>query len=64
MPEPPRAIASAARNFAKARRETGVDLQDDWLNNGPMQLAEILHAGWRDERATIDDLARRLGHGV
>jgi len=48
VPELPPEIASAARDFAKAQGEAGVDLQDDWLNNGPMQLADALPAGWRD----------------
>ncbi len=48
VPALPRAIASAARDFAKAQRQAGVDLQDDWLNNGPMQLGEVLPAGWRE----------------
>ena len=46
-PELPDEIASAAREFAAHLREEGVDLADDWLNNGPMQLAEILPDGWR-----------------
>jgi len=47
VPELPPAIASAARDFAKAQRNAGVDLLDDWLNNGPMQLGEVLPVGWR-----------------
>jgi hypothetical protein len=41
-------LASAARDFAKAQRAAGVDLKDDWLNNGPMQLGDVLPVGWRD----------------
>ena len=48
VPELSRAIASAARDFAKAQRQAGVDLQDDWFNNGPLQLGEVLPAGWRE----------------
>jgi hypothetical protein len=48
VPELTPAIASAARDFAKAQRQAGVDLQDDWLNKGPMQLGEIPPAGWRE----------------
>ena len=55
VPELPRAIASAARDFAKAQRQAGVDLQDDWLNNGPMQLGEVLPAGWRERVQRIFD---------
>lgn len=46
VPEVPPAIAEAARVFANAQRDAGVDLLDDWLNNGPMQLGEVLPAGW------------------
>ncbi len=45
-PEIPAAITEAARSFAKAQRSLGNVLVDDWLNNGPMQLAEILPPGW------------------
>ena len=48
VPELPPAIAAAAREFAKAQRKAGVDLIDDWLNNGPMQLGDVLPAGWRE----------------
>ena len=48
VPELPPAIASAARDFAKAQRQAGVDLQGDWLNNGPMKLGDVLPAGWRE----------------
>ena len=48
MPELPLAITSAARDFATAQRKEGVDLHDDWLNNGPIQLGGVLPAGWRE----------------
>ncbi len=47
-PALPPAIALAARDFAKAQRMAGVELLDDWLNNGPMQLGDVLPAGWRE----------------
>lgn len=46
-PELPAAIAEAARDFARAQRSLGVELIDDWFNNGPIQLGEILPAGWQ-----------------
>lgn len=55
VPEVPPAIASAARDFAKAQRQAGVDLLDDWLNNGPRQLGEVLPAGWRERVQRIFD---------
>ena len=36
------AIAEAARRFAGEQRRLGVDLVDDWLNNGPLQLGDGL----------------------
>lgn len=48
VPELPPTIASAARDFAKAQRQVGVDLRDDWLNNGPMQLGDVLPIGWHE----------------
>ena len=53
MPELPAAIASAARDFAKAQRKSGVDLIDDWLNNGPMQLGDVLPPGWRERAQRV-----------
>lgn len=48
VPELPTAIASAARDFARSQREVGLELADDWLNNGAMQLGDVLPAGWRE----------------
>jgi hypothetical protein len=45
-PELPLDVAKAAREFAVHFRAQGVELADDWLNNGPMQLAEVLPDGW------------------
>jgi len=46
-PELSAEVTLAARAFATHLREQGVELADDWLNNGPMQLAEVLPDGWR-----------------
>ena len=46
-PELPPTILEAAKAFAREQRELGVDLLDDWLNNGPMQLGDLLPEGWR-----------------
>ena len=53
VPELPEAIASAARDFAKAQRDSGVELQGDWLNNGPIQLGDVLPTGWRERAKRI-----------
>jgi len=46
-PELPIAILEVASAFAREQRELGVELIDDWLNNGPMQLGDVLPEGWR-----------------
>jgi hypothetical protein len=48
VPELPPVIATAAREFSKAQREAGIDLLEGWLNNGPMQLGDVLPLGWRE----------------
>ncbi len=46
-PELPDEVALAARAFAAHMRDKGVALADDWLNNGPMQVAGVLPEGWQ-----------------
>jgi hypothetical protein len=46
-PQLPPEISAAALAFAGQQRAVGVDLIDDWLNNGPMSLTELLPDGWR-----------------
>ncbi|MEZ4365246.1 MAG: DUF6036 family nucleotidyltransferase [Kofleriaceae bacterium] len=48
VPELPPPIAEAARGFAQGQRDAGVDLEDEWFNNGPIQLGDVLPAGWRE----------------
>lgn len=52
-PALPEAIVTAARDFARAQRQGGDDLADDWLNNGPMQLGDVLPLGWRERLAPL-----------
>ena len=60
-PELSAEVALAARGFAAHLRGQGVELADDWLNNGPMQLAEVLPDGWRLRvRSTFEGAALRL----
>jgi len=42
----PAGIVAAARTFAAEQRRLGLELADDWFNNGPVQLGSILPAGW------------------
>lgn len=46
-PELPEEVAQAAREFAAHQRGNGVELGDDWFNNGPIQLARLLPEGWQ-----------------
>lgn len=45
-PSLPAAILATAREFAQAQRAQGDALDDDRLNNGPEQLAQVLPPGW------------------
>ncbi len=46
-PELPVEVAAAAAEFAIHIAREGIELGADWLNNGPIQLAAILPAGWQ-----------------
>jgi hypothetical protein len=46
-PVSPPEVALAAREFAAHLRARGVELGDDWINNGPLPVAEALPVGWR-----------------
>ncbi len=46
-PELPEEILQASRDFAALMQGKGVPLQDDWLNNGPINVAALLPRGWR-----------------
>ena len=46
-PELSEEMREASREFAVRLRGEGVELEDDWLNDGPMQLADVLPDGWR-----------------
>lgn len=40
------ALRDAARDFARAMRARGLELDDEWLNNGPSALGSVLPSGW------------------
>ena len=46
-PELPEDIVQAAQGFAAKLRGDGVELADDWFNNGPIQLVDVLPEGWQ-----------------
>jgi hypothetical protein len=46
-PQLPDDIACAARDFAIAQTSLGAVLARDWLNNGPIQLGDVLPPGWK-----------------
>lgn len=45
-PDLPEQVVAAARSFAESERASGNHLTDDWLNNGPAQLKDVLPSGW------------------
>jgi hypothetical protein len=47
-PKLPRAIQDTAKEFAQLRSRGGDLLGDDWLNNGPASLTDVLPPGWKD----------------
>ena len=54
-------IEAAARSFARASRDRGLFLGDDWLNNGPSSLGGLLPEGWRERlRPAYSGSALRL----
>ncbi len=53
QPNLPRDIQEAATSFAAEERRQGRDLQNNWLNNGPGQLADILPEGWHQRVRTV-----------
>jgi len=46
-PDIPAPIAEAAAAFAQTQRSCGNHLADDWFNNGPSQLQDVLPEGWQ-----------------
>lgn len=47
VPDLPAEVAAAALTFAVQQRSIGVHLKNEWLNNGPRSLADLLPDGWR-----------------
>ena len=52
-PPLPEAVVDAARAFARELSRHGQVLQDDWLNNGPAQLADQLPAQWQERLQSV-----------
>jgi hypothetical protein len=46
-------VAEAARSFATESRKRGIELENDWLNNGPASLVSVLPPGWRERLQTV-----------
>jgi len=47
-PQLPEGVAEAAADFAREEGMRGHALAEDWLNNGPVRLKEVLPSGWKD----------------
>jgi hypothetical protein len=45
-PDLSKEILEAAKAFAALKRAEGESLDDDWLNNGPAQLKDVLPENW------------------
>ena len=52
-PEIPQTINIAAKEFASMQKKNGVDLKDNWLNNGPESLRKHLPKGWLSRCVTV-----------
>jgi hypothetical protein len=52
-PRIPEDVAEAARRFAAEVREGGESLDEDWFNNGPSSLCDLLPEGWRDRTERV-----------
>ncbi|MBM4370708.1 MAG: hypothetical protein FJ098_03595 [Deltaproteobacteria bacterium] len=50
IPDP---IVKTAAEFAAEARARGMPLQDDWLNQNPAQLADVLPEGWLARTMTV-----------
>lgn len=60
-PELSAEVRAASVAFAEALRKSGEILRDDWLNNGPASLGELLPEGWKDRlQAVYQGQALRL----
>jgi len=49
----PEDIARAAREFASQQRAAGNELADDWFNNGPRDLVNVLPRGWSERSVEL-----------
>jgi len=47
-PKIPPGIRDLAEMFRIKMKEKGVDLEENWLNNGPSKICYILDPGWRE----------------
>lgn len=50
-PEIPEVVLTAAREFASSPDTP--ELEQEWLNNGPRQLTEVLPEGWRSRTQVV-----------
>lgn len=46
-PNIPKVVAEAALEFGRDAMSRGHDLKEQWLNNGPESLKDVLPKGWR-----------------
>ena len=46
-------VLAASRAFAKRLSDSGQELDDNWLNNGPESLMKVLPDGWQERLQTV-----------
>ena len=53
VPDLSEGISEASRSFARQQRKAGFHLDDDWLNNGPSSLKDLLPDGWEERTQVV-----------
>ena len=53
VPDLSEGMSEASRSFARQQRKAGFHLEDDWLNNGPSSLKDLLPDGWEDRTQVV-----------
>jgi hypothetical protein len=53
VPQLPAEVLAAARAFAAEVRGRGEVLSDDWLNNGPADVAKVLPSAWEGRLQSV-----------
>lgn len=52
-PEIPALIQKLANEFRIIKNKEGIELEENWLNNGPSSICDILEKGWRERLISL-----------